>query len=284
MKRARSQNLSIMLTDMQGYTATSAASSRLEIVELVQRHNRLMEPIIDFYDGTIVKTIGDAFLVTFASATDAVVCGIVIQMILNEYNLNQAEEGKRLFLRVVVNTGDVAMEKNDIFGEGVNIAARLEGLDCFPGGTVGISESTYLLLNRNEIICEPAGSYSLKGIPYPVRVYRVPLEKQNMSVVPVKLIKMAEKLAGTSRGFDDYLGEWNDSVKKYLSGAPAERMAGLRRGLADQTRSTLEEIRGRKESFGSSVREELSRQKGELKEGFSRGVDRLKGAFRRDEE
>ncbi len=53
----------------------------------------------------------------------------------------------------------------DIYGEGVNIAARMEGLPCFGGGTVGISQSTYLLINRNEIISEPVGEFELKGIP-----------------------------------------------------------------------------------------------------------------------
>lgn len=194
-----SQNLSIMMTDIQGYTGTSSASSREQIVDLIRRHNRLMVPVFSHYKGSVVKTIGDAFLVTFKSATDAVVCAIVIQLMLREYNRRQHDEAKRMNLRVVINTGDVSIEEKDIYGDAVNITARMEGLECFPGGSIGISESTYLLMNRNEICAEKIDSYEMKGIPYPVTVFSVPLDRQRLSEIPGRLLDLVEAtLAGTA--------------------------------------------------------------------------------------
>ena len=128
----KSQNLSIMMTDIQGYSAAVAEASREEVVTLIRRHNKLMRPVIEFYRGTVVKSIGDAFLCTFPSATDAVICAIIIQLVLREYNNKQKDQGRRMNLRVVINTGDVSIENNDIYGEAVNVTDRMEGLPCFP--------------------------------------------------------------------------------------------------------------------------------------------------------
>ena len=138
--KVASQNLSIMLTDIQGYTNASASSSRDQLVQLLHDHNRLMIPLIRFHGGTIIKQIGDALLVTFGSATDAAVCAIIIQLMLREFNRRQRDETRKLQLRVVINTGDVTLQDGNIFGDAVNITARIEGLSCFPGGSIGISE------------------------------------------------------------------------------------------------------------------------------------------------
>lgn len=220
----KSQNLSIMMTDIQGYTNASSSSSREEIIGLIRRHNQLMIPVITFYGGTIIKSIGDAFLCTFSSATDAVVCSIIIQLLLREYNKKQKEEIKKMKLRVVINTGDVSIEKNDIYGDAVNITARMEGLECFPGGTIGISESTYLLMNRNEIVTEKVGPQTLKGIPDPVTVYKIPLDKQKLTEIPAKLLQLVEKSfekGGSGQGGSAAISsaqfnEWNTAVVGFL--------------------------------------------------------------------
>ncbi len=228
----KSQNLSIMMTDIQGYTSASSSSSREEIIGLIRRHNQLMIPVITFYGGTIIKSIGDAFLCTFTSATDAVVCSIIIQLLLREYNKKQNDESKKMKLRVVINTGDVSIEKNDIYGDAVNITARMEGLECFPGGAIGISESTYLLMNRNEIITEKIGPQNLKGIPDPITVYKIPLDKQKLTEIPAKLLQLVEKsfgksgrpqAGGTAAGPDNgaiissaQFNEWNTAVVSFL--------------------------------------------------------------------
>lgn len=215
----RSQNLSIMLTDIQGYSATAANASREEVIELIRRHSQLMRPVIEFYGGTIIKSIGDAFLCTFPSATDAVICAIIIQLLLKEYNQRIKDEAKQLNLRVVINSGDVSIEENDIFGNAVNITARMEALDCFPGGSIGISESTHLLMDRSEIVAEKIGPQNLKGVPEPVMVYRVPLEKQKLNQLPIQLLNLVEKVVNAKDGAmpgSAQINEWAQSVGSFL--------------------------------------------------------------------
>ncbi|KAF1079861.1 MAG: hypothetical protein GQF41_3759 [Candidatus Rifleibacterium amylolyticum] len=221
MAPIKSQNLSIMLTDIQGYSTTTASASRDEVVGLIRRHNQLMRPVIEFYNGRIVKSIGDAFLCTFGSATDAVICAIIIQLLLKEYNQRLKDESHKLNLRVVINSGDVSIEGDDIFGNAVNVTARMEGLECFPGGSIGISESTYLLMDRNEIVAEIAGLEKLKGIPDPVNVFRVPVEKQKLNQLPVQLLNLVEKVAnakgdGQNSEVSEQINEWTQSVSNFL--------------------------------------------------------------------
>lgn len=221
MPPAKSQNLSIMLTDIQGYSTTTASSSREEVVSLIRRHNQLMRPVIEFYRGTIIKSIGDAFLCTFNSATDAVICAIIIQLLLKEYNQRLKDESHRLNLRIVINSGDVSIENNDIFGNAVNVTARMETLECFPGGSIGISESTYLLMDRNEIVAEKLGPQQFKGIPEAVNVFRIPFEKQKLNELPIQLLNLVEKVIN-SKGGDptsdapDQINEWTQSLGKFL--------------------------------------------------------------------
>ncbi|OGK12239.1 MAG: hypothetical protein A2W80_02320 [Candidatus Riflebacteria bacterium GWC2_50_8] len=221
MPPVRSQNLSIMLTDIQGYSTTTANSSREEVVSLIRRHNQLMRPVIEFYGGTIVKSIGDAFLCTFGSATDAVICAIIIQLLLKEYNQRLKEGANQLNLRVVINSGDVSLEENDIFGNAVNVTARMEALECFPGGSIGISESTYLLMDRNEIIAEKIGPQKLKGVPDPVTVFSIPFDKQKLNQLPVQLLALVEKVINAKEGDPGsvaaaQINEWKQSVGKFL--------------------------------------------------------------------
>lgn len=207
------------MTDIQGYTDKSSGSSRQEIVELIRRHGQLMIPVIEFYGGRIIKSIGDAFLVTFESATDGVVCAIIIQLILREYNSRQEDPERVLNLRVVINTGDVSLESGDIYGDAVNITARMEGLPCFPGGSIGISQSTFLLMNRNEIVTEEIGPMEMKGIPEPVTVYSVPLEKQRLTTIPAKLTKLVEASFDSSGGDSaaaQRLAQWKDEMGNFL--------------------------------------------------------------------
>ncbi|MBP7634516.1 RDD family protein [Candidatus Ozemobacteraceae bacterium] len=218
-KDIKSQNLSIMMTDIQGYSTTAATSSRNEIISLIRRHNQLMVPVIEFYGGKVIKSIGDAFLCTFVSATDAVICSIIIQLLLREYNARQKNETQKLNLRVVVHSGDVSIEGNDIFGDAVNVTARIEGLPCFPGGSIGISEITYMLMDKNEIAVEKLGPQTLKGIPNPVTVYSVPLEKQKLTTLPTHLLELVEKVVAgrtESSGIAASTAEWQKSIVKFL--------------------------------------------------------------------
>ncbi|NCB45582.1 hypothetical protein EOM81_01080 [bacterium] len=225
MGSIKSQNLSIMLTDMQGYSETVAGASREELIDLIRKHNKLMRPVIEFYRGKIIKSIGDALLCSFPSATDAVISAIIIQLLLKEYNKQQTDKNLALNLRIVINSGDVTLEDNDIFGSAVNITARMEKLECFPGGSIGISESTYLLMDKHEIVSVKIGPKSLKGVSEPITVYEVPLEKQKLNHLPIQLLELVERVVNTnSKNSDGSTGgavfsEWSESVSAFLKQA-----------------------------------------------------------------
>lgn len=175
----KTDNLAIMFTDIVGYTAGTSQRSRAEQADWQARHERLLQPIFKAFGGRVIKTIGDAFLVTFRSPTDAVLCGTAIQDVLAQYNAS-AVQSDQIRVRVVVNMGEVRIDRGDIFGEAVNIAARLESLA--DAGDVVFSEAVYLAMNRSEVPSEPIGEHQLKGLPEPLRVHQVPRHQQRQLV------------------------------------------------------------------------------------------------------
>jgi class 3 adenylate cyclase len=164
------RNLTILFTDIQGFTARTSSSTRADVKSLLEEHERLLSPVFAHFHGTVVKTIGDAFLVTFESPTDAVVCGLAIQEVLRQHNA-QVPEGRKLAVRVAINVGEVEVRDGDVFGEPVNLAARLEGIT--DAGEVFFTEAVYLTMNRQEAPSTSVGEHTFKGIPGTVRVYKV---------------------------------------------------------------------------------------------------------------
>lgn len=163
------QNLAIMFTDIKGFTERTSGSSRDAMRILLAEHERLLGPVFAHFDGRVIKTIGDAFLVTFVSPTDAVLCGLVVQEVLRQHNAIAPPE-RRLDVRVAINVGEVEQCEDDVLGEPVNIAARLEGIS--EAGEVWFTDAVYQTMNRAEAPAADIGEKLFKGIPYPVRVYR----------------------------------------------------------------------------------------------------------------
>ncbi|MEW6708443.1 MAG: adenylate/guanylate cyclase domain-containing protein [Candidatus Riflebacteria bacterium] len=162
--------LTIVFTDIKGFTERTSSSDREAVSRLLAKHEELLLPLVSSYDGRLIKTIGDAFLLTFASPTNAVLCSVMMQETLKEYNAKLAAEEK-IEIRIAINTGEVLLRDGDVFGEPVNIAARIEGLT--EANEVWFSESTYLAMNRKEVPTSLLGEYRLKGIPEAIKVYRV---------------------------------------------------------------------------------------------------------------
>ncbi|HVO31620.1 MAG TPA: adenylate/guanylate cyclase domain-containing protein [bacterium] len=173
------RNLAIMFTDIQGFTARTSASTRDEVHDLLRVHEHLLKPAFAAFRGNIVKTIGDAFLVWFESPTDAVLCGLAVQEVLRQRNA-RVDDAEKLHVRVAINAGDVELRKDaatgmmDIYGEAVNLAARLEGIT--EADEVWFTEAVYLTMNRAEAPSTEIGERTFKGIPNPVRVYKVVYE------------------------------------------------------------------------------------------------------------
>jgi len=169
-------NATVMFTDIRGFTARTSRDTREGLEELLQTHEDLLIPVIKHYDGRVVKTIGDAFLVVFESPTNAVLCGVMIQRRLREFN-ETVPEAKRIEVRVAINSGEVTLRGDDIFGEPVNIAARIEGIT--EPNAIYFTEATYLTMQKAEVPSSEVGSRRLKGIPEEVKVYRVIQDEDN---------------------------------------------------------------------------------------------------------
>ena len=170
MEAVETKILTIMFTDIKGFTAKTSDSSRDEMARMMAEHERLLRPAFDYFGGRVVKTIGDAFLVVFESPTDGVLCGMAVQEVLRKHN-QTAPEDRRINVRVAINLGEVEVKDGDVMGEPVNIAARLEGIA--EAGEVTFTEAVCLAMNRSEVPTTEVGERTFKGIPYPVRIYRV---------------------------------------------------------------------------------------------------------------
>jgi class 3 adenylate cyclase len=167
----KTANLAIVFTDIKGFTERTSRQTLEENQRLLQVHNALLAPLFKAFGGRIIKSIGDAFLVTFESPTQAVLSGIAIQDRLWHHNRNVLE-AEQLHVRVAVNVGEVRLESNDVFGEPVNIAARVEGIA--EAGEVYFTEAVYLAMNKAEVPSKEVGAFELKGIPGKIRVFHVP--------------------------------------------------------------------------------------------------------------
>lgn len=167
----KTSNLAIVFTDIKGFTERTGRQTHDENRRMLRVHENLMLPVFRAFGGRMVKTIGDAFLVVFPSPTRAVLCGTAIQDRLWDYNRRVREE-KGIHVRIAVNMGEVREERGDVFGEPVNIAARVEGLA--EAGEVLFTEAVYLSMNKAEVPSEDRGVHSLRGVADRVRVYRVP--------------------------------------------------------------------------------------------------------------
>ena len=159
----------IMFTDMVGYTLMTQRNEALSLA-LVEEQRKLVRPILARHSGREVKTIGDAFMVEFASALDAVRCAYDIQRALREFNAAMPEE-RRVVLRVGVHLGDVVTSEGDISGDAVNIASRIESLA--ENGGVCVTRQVYDQVNNKfEIRLESLGLKRLKNVIAPVEVFR----------------------------------------------------------------------------------------------------------------
>lgn len=165
----KSKTLTVLFTDLKDYTAHAASTSRDGLLALLKTNRELVERAIRRHGGTIIKTIGDAYLATFESATDGVLAGVDIQKAAAKHN-QDAPSGQRMELRIALCTGEVTLLDGDVFGTPVNMASRVQALA--QPGEVCFTESTRHAINAPEIPHEAAGKHELKGLPGEVQIYR----------------------------------------------------------------------------------------------------------------
>ena len=140
------------------------------LAELKQLRQAVIDPVLSRYRGRIVKTMGDGLLVDFSSAVDAVKCAVEFQEQMARHNAPLPQEDQ-INWRLGIHTGDIMIDGDDIFGDGVNIAARLEGLSA-PGG-VCISDDTFRQIRaKSDVSFEDGGIQNLKNIAEPMQVWK----------------------------------------------------------------------------------------------------------------
>ncbi len=160
----------IMATDVVGYSRLIRADEEGTIAALKALRADLIDPKLTEHNGRIVKLMGDGMLAEFASVVDAVRAAVETQAAVAEHNAGLPED-KRIEFRVGVNLGDVVIDGDDIYGDGVNLAARLEGL-AEPGG-ICVSDKVYEeVRDRTEFAFEDLGEKKVKNIDRPVQVWR----------------------------------------------------------------------------------------------------------------
>jgi len=166
----------ILAADVVGFSRMMGADEEGTLTRLKRLRSEVVDPAIAESRGRIFKTTGDGVLVEFPSVVDAVQCAAKVQAALGAWTADAPEE-QRLILRVGVNLGDVLVEGDDLYGDGVNVAARLEGI-CDAGG-VFISGSAYeQVADKVRLGFEDLGERSVKNIARPVRVYRLVIDGQ----------------------------------------------------------------------------------------------------------
>ncbi len=170
MPEAERRLAAVMFTDMVDYTGLSEKDESLAL-SLLDEHRRVARPVFAKHGGQEVKTLGDGFLVEFASTLEAVRCALEIQQVMNARN-QKVPSDRRILLRVAVNVGDVEHRDGDIFGDTVNIASRVHEV-ADPGG-VCITQQVYdQIRNSREFQTTSLGQSQLKNVQTPVEVYRI---------------------------------------------------------------------------------------------------------------
>ncbi len=161
----------ILAADVAGYSRLMGADEEGTLERLKALRRELLDPKIAEHRGRIVKTTGDGLLVEFASVVDAVRCAVAVQQAMPERDAGTAAEN-RIELRIGINLGDVIVEGDDIYGDGVNIAARIEALA--DAGGVFVSNTVHdQVRDRLPFVFEDLGEQQVKNIARPVRVWRV---------------------------------------------------------------------------------------------------------------
>lgn len=169
-ERVQRRLAAILIADVVGYSRLMEADEEGTRARLRALHDEVIDPNVAADGGRVVKTSGDGTLVEFPSAVDAVRNAVRTQAAIREHNRDIPEE-RRIVYRVGINVGDIIVEGSDIFGDGVNVASRLEGL-CAPGD-VYISGTVYdHVKDKLPVDFEDLGEQTVKNISNPVRMYR----------------------------------------------------------------------------------------------------------------
>jgi TolB-like protein len=209
-----------MFTDIVGYTALMGSDEQ-KAFDLLDQSRKIQQPIIERHGGKWIKEMGDGVLAAFSTATNAVHSAILIQEQLSVSDLK---------LRIAIHLGDVIFDNNDVFGDGVNIAARLLA-HSEPGGILVSGTVHESIANKKGIISNFHKEESLKNVKQPVRMYRVSGEEggpgysfDQVSEHPVTVFETMNKVPEKSVAVLPFVNMSNDSEQEYFSDGITEEI------------------------------------------------------------
>jgi len=214
-KRVQRRLAAILAADIVGYSRLMEADEEGTRARVRNVHSELIDPQISADGGRIVKTMGDGILVEFPSAVDAVCNALAIQSAMAGRNA-ALPDGEHLVFRVGINLGDIIIEDDDIHGDGVNVAARLEGL-CEPGGVYVSGTVRDHVEGKLDALFDDLGEQAVKNIERPVHVYAVSLG--NKSEATTGTVSNSEKASIAVLPFDNLSG---DPEQEYFADGIAE--------------------------------------------------------------
>jgi len=190
----------IMFTDIHGFSRMMESNEKATL-QLLKYHNNLVSDLVKKHNGNVIKTIGDAFLVVFNNTTNAVLCSIDIQKELYEYNKNLEKGKENLFIRIGVHLGDVYFLENDVLGEGINIASRLQSLS--KPGRICISQDVYnQVLNKVNAEFISLGKAKLKNISKEIIAYEIMTDFSDDSTMENKFSQQENIFEQKSQNFN----------------------------------------------------------------------------------
>src|SRR3954469_9154448 len=167
--RVQRRLAAILSADVVGYSRLMGRDENGTLTRLKAMRRDLIDPQIAAHSGRMVKLMGDGALVEFASAVDAVTCAIEIQKLVREHN-TPIPEDDRIEFRIGINVGDVIVDVDDIYGDGVNVAARIQAL-ADPGGIYISRSAADQVRDKVPITIEARGEQSVKNIARPIEVF-----------------------------------------------------------------------------------------------------------------
>ncbi len=219
-ERVQRRLAAIMAADVVGYSRLMGEDEAGTRARFNDHLHELIEPLVASRGGRIVKTMGDGLLVEFVSVVDAVQCAVEIQNSMAERNADEPDD-RRIEFRIGVNLGDLIIEGDDIHGDGVNIAARLEGL-AEPGGLCVSGKVVEEVRNKLDVSFEDMGAQEVKNIAEPVHVFRFRLDQEPMTSsqeAPAKPPTLPDKPSIAVLPFENMSG---DPEQEYFADGIAE--------------------------------------------------------------
>jgi len=194
----------ILSADVKGYSLLMA-DDEVATINTLKDYRNVMSACIEQHGGRVVDAVGDNLLAEFESAVDAVQCAVEVQKELKDKNQDIPEE-KKLVFRIGVNIGDVIQDGNRLFGDGINIAARIEGLA--DAGGICISRNAYdHVKNKLELKFDYLGEHEVKNIKEPVRVYKVLMDNEQPEPLVKESLELPEKPSIAVLPFNNMSGD-----------------------------------------------------------------------------